>query len=248
MREDREVVTVWGLIDAELVTFPVVAEELNAAVLTFTADRAAVEGCLPPDVFDVVDHDGAVDVILALFQYVRGDWAPCNSVDVAFPVRPAGDPGARVGLYMCPTLVSQAFNSEAAYWAMGVSRAVGHITVAVDGGIVTFRAADPGHAPTTFRLARGADPSARQLWRTRAYTCIGDRAYVVPFELELPSAPLDAGSVTVDLGTGPLADRLRALGLPAEPTFAAWAESLTGRFHQGEPLATAASEDARRLG
>ena len=242
MRDDESAVTVWGLIDAQLVTFPVVAEQLNAALLTFKVGREAAEACLATDAFDVVEQDGAVDVILALFEYVRGDWAPCNSIDVVFPVRRAGDPGGRIGLYMCPTVVSHAFNSEAAYWSMGVSRALGEVTVVADDDTVTFRAADPGHAPTTFRLPRGDDVSARQQWRTQAYTCIGGRAYAVPFELELPSEPLDTAAVAIELGTGPLADRLRSFGLPAQPTFAGWAESLTGRFHPGRELTTRASD------
>ena len=232
--EEGQAATIWGLIDAELVTFPVVAQELNAAVVTFSVPLEAAETALASDAFQVVEADDGVDVVLVLFEYRRGDWAPCNSLDIAFPVRPVG--GGRRGLYMCPTLVSHPFNSEAAYWTMGVSRSVGDIKVSVDDGTVTFAARNPGCHATTIRLPRGEVPAPRQLWSTRAYTSIGGQGYAVPFEMELPSRPLDVSEVSITLGTGPLADTLRMLGLPAPATFASWAEGLTGTFHQGQPV------------
>jgi hypothetical protein len=233
--EEGQAATIWGLIDAELVTFPVVAQELNAAIVTFSVPREAAEAALASDEFRVVDDGGGVDVVLALFEYRRGDWAPCNSLDIAFPVRPVG--GGRRGLYMCPTLVSHPFNSEAAYWTMGVSRSVGDIRVTIEDDTVTFAARNPGCHATTIRLPRGEVPAPRQLWTTRAYTSIAGHGYEVPFEMELPSRPLDVSEVSITLGTGPLADTLRLLGLPAPATFASWAESLTGTFHQGQPVA-----------
>jgi hypothetical protein len=188
------------------------------------------------DAFEVVERNGQAEVIVALFESRRGDWAPCNSLDLAFYTRPVGGGPDEVGVYMCPTLVNQPFNSEAAYWTMGVSRSLAEIDVAYEPDVVTFSAQEPGGAPSTFRLPRGDGGSERTTFTTRAYTCIGDRHYAVPFEMELPTGPVDLGKVEVELGDGPVADALRTLGLPGPLTFAGWGEGLTGRFHAGRLL------------
>jgi hypothetical protein len=228
--------TVWGMIDAELVRFPVVADELNAAIVTFPTTRAAAEACMGSDAFEVVDAGGAVEVIVALFEYRRGDWAPCNSLDIAFPVRPVRAPDREAGIYMCPSLVNHPFNSEAAYWSMGVRRALGDLDVAYDDDTVTFTARDRGGTPSTVRLPRGVRRDHRRMLSTSAYTSLEGRAYAIPFEMELPASALDVAAVEITLGDGAIADTLRSLGLPAPLTYAGWAEGCTGRFHAGVQL------------
>jgi hypothetical protein len=233
LRADTRV-TVWGMIDATLVTFPVVADELNTGIVVFTTTRSAAEACLPTDAFEVIDVDGAVDVYVTLFEYVRGDWAPCNSVDIAFPAKPAGAPDDQAGVYLCPTVVNQRFSSEAAYWTMGVSRSLAEVDVSHAEESVTFTVRERGLPASTLRLPRGRRPREKRPVATLAYTCVGTQPYVIPFEMDLPMSALDAGEVTVELGRGPLADTLRSLGWPAPVTFACWGEGLTGRFHAGE--------------
>lgn len=188
------------------------------------------------DAFEVVDRAGRVDVFLTLFEYLRGDWAPCDSVDIAFPAKPAGAPDDQAGIYMCPTVVNYRFNSEAAYWAMRVSRSFARIDVAHEDRSVRFTIQEDGQRRSRITIPRAPGPARSRLTSTRAYTCIGDRPYVIPFEMELPGTPLDTADVHIELGGGPMADRLRALGWPAPVTFSGWGQGLTGRFHAGQAL------------
>jgi hypothetical protein len=222
------------MIDATLVTFPVVADELNTGIVAFTTTRSAAEACLRTDAFEVVDVDGAVDVYVTLFEYLRGDWAPCNSIDIAFPAKPVGAPDDQAGIYMCPAVVNQRFNSEAAYWTMGVARSLAEVDVTHADESVTFTVREQGLAASTIRLPRGRQPSEKRPVATLAYTLVDKKPYVIPFEMDVPMSTFDPGEVTVELGRGPLADTLRTLGWPAPLTFAGWGEGFTGRWQAGE--------------
>ena len=57
----------------------------------------------------------------------------------------------------------------------------------------------------------------------------------MPFDLEFPQRLLDRDSVTIVLGTGPLADDLATIGLPRRPDAVAWGTGLDSTFHAPYP-------------
>jgi hypothetical protein len=56
----------------------------------------------------------------------------------------------------------------------------------------------------------------------------------VRVEFDVPTDMIDPHDVEIELGSGPLADTLRTLGLPRRPDLCTWGERLSAVFHQAE--------------
>jgi hypothetical protein len=70
-----------------------------------------------------------------------------------------------------------------------------------------------------------------------SYSMVGGVPYATRESVDMPTgvAP-DPSAVVVDLGTGPIADALRRLGLPRTPNACLWGEGLSMSFHLARPL------------
>jgi hypothetical protein len=234
-----EVSTIWGMIDARHIVFPAQAPCLNALTLMFTTPTERVVPLLAGDAYEVIEiSPGSVDVLLAMQEYVQGDWGPCNTTDLCIPVRPVGATAEDEldGLYLPEALINRRFNGEVAYWSMGIARRPATIEIARDGDDVIFTASE-GERPTVTVRFPFAEPDAPPtVYEQRAYSYIDGEPYVVPFDIDFPQPVYDGTCVEVDVGTGRLADTLRSLGLPREADAYAWGTGMACTFHCPRPL------------
>jgi ferredoxin len=226
--------TTWGMIDARSVVFPARTHELNALTLVFLTPADLVRAWVPGDDFEpaAVD-DGTVVVLVALHEYLSGDWGACNTCDLCVPVRPVGTTAAdgRDGLYLRDPLINRRFNGEVAYWSMGIPRRHGAIDVAHRPDGVSFLVAEGDDVTLDVTVSAPAPAPSRSLVPNRCYAYLEGVPLVAPFDVEFPEPVLDPDSVRIALGTGALARDLASLGLPRRPDAVAWGTGLDCTFH-----------------
>jgi hypothetical protein len=80
-----------------------------------------------------------------------------------------------------------------------------------------------------------ADPPIRMA--SVSYSYLEGVAYGTPLEIDLATGVVDPDHVTIELGSGVVADELRSLGLPRTPSYCTWGEELSATFQYGSPIA-----------
>ena len=226
----------WGTIDAEPVVFPVRSSELNAFTLGFTTPAERARPFMTGDAFEPVARpDGTTEVVLTLHEYESGDWGPLNAVDLCVLARPVGATGDD-GLFLIEAPIDEPFGNEASYWAMGIPHRLGDVGVTSSGGEVEFRVVESGLRSLTARFRRIVPPSPWVSLARRLFTYVDRVPHVVPLDIGFPTETLDPADVHVELGQGPLADTLRALGFADRPSVCTWGEGLSAVFHLPSPL------------
>lgn len=224
------------MIDAQHVVFPVRSSELNAFTLGFTTPAERARPFLAGDAFEpVVRPDGTAEVVLALHEYASGDWGPLNAVDLCVLARPVGVAGDE-GLFLIEAPIDEPFGNEASYWAMGIPHRVADVGVTRSGRDVEFRVVEGGQSALAVRCRRRVPPFPWVPLARRLYTYIDRIPHVVPLEIGFPTGALDPADVRIEVGAGPLADALRALGLPEQPGRCTWGEGLPAVFHLPSPV------------
>ena len=237
---DMQKKTVWGLIDARPITFPAEVQDAAVALVAYDAPPDVAEALGVGDRFAVEPGcDGTVPVTLMLADYRRAAWGASAHVSLSVPARPLlgglDGPGAPdrapARPLLCQSVTNTAFYDQAMYWALGVSGALGSIVMAVLPDTVAVRVAVGREHALTVTLPRPAlapvaavpPPGAGD---AEAYTCVGDRPRRVRFRMDVPPAEVDPAVVTVEPGTGPLADAVRSLQAAGPPTSCRWGERL----------------------
>jgi hypothetical protein len=240
-----EAVTVWGTIDARPILFPVTVQELNNAVLVYEVPVAVARTLLPGDAFSVVeDPPGRVVVVLSAQQFRRTDWGPYNSVDVAVAAHPtdrAGDVADDVpGVFTCPAVISERFVSEVAYWTVGTAKTLGQVRVETTEAEVAFEVFVGGERALRLALprVRPAADAAPQRLSSILYAYLNAVPHATRVDMDWPQATVDPADVTIELGTGPMADALRSVGLPEAPKVCVWGEGLTAVVQLPRPIAS----------
>lgn len=67
------------------------------------------------------------------------------------------------------------------------------------------------------------------------WSYIGSKPTELPLVIEVGSSMIDPAQIELTLGTGPVADELRSLGLPKSPDLAMYGEGLRGTFQLPRP-------------
>jgi hypothetical protein len=238
--------TLWGMIDAQPIYFPAAVDELNAATLVFSVPSARARSHVPEEHFEVVESQpGTTHLIITAHHYVRAAWGSSETLDLGFRARPVGGPDESSGLFLCPAPMSPSFGREATHRALGFPKTDGDVSVHYSDDSVTFThgvgsAGSVGSADGTpdflLRLPRvrpNAPPAPVALV---AYTCADGEPKVAPFTLTMPIGIIPPDGVRLELGTGPMAEMLRALGLPRVPDLALWAEGASAVFNMPAPI------------
>lgn len=229
----------WGMIDAQPIFVPAVVEELNAATLVFSVPAPAARALVPGDGFEVIESaPGTVHLVVAAHDNRRGAWGPCVTFDLGIRARPAAAPEAPTGLFLCPGPMAHGIVREAAHRALGLPKTDGEVEAGYTDDTVTFSLSAEGRRDLTLRLPRArsaVDPAPVDLV---AYTYVDGEPSATSFEMKMPIGIVDPAEVVVELGTGPMTDSLRRMGLPRAPDLALWGEGLTAAFHLPQPVAT----------
>lgn len=236
--------TLWGMIDAQPVYFPAAVDDMDASTLVFSVPAESARD-LVGEAFEVAEAaPGVAHLMISAFELRRADWGPATTFDIGVLVRPVGMPDAATGLYISPGPMAPGFSREATHRALGFVKTKGEITVAYSEREARFRLDVDGAMAVEVCLPRVEPLVPPAPVDLIAYTHIDGQAQAAVFTLMLPVTIIEPEAVGVEVGTGPLADTLRSLGLPRPPEFTVWGEHVSGVFQRPEPVAAPGSGPA----
>lgn len=233
---DQNQRTVWGEIEGREITFPMEVARFDAATFSFTVPADAAQALLPGESFEVLSNDGTATFVLALCDYHENPWGDYLEINLGFLVRAVDAPEGETGSFVYRMPVDQAFTCRAGNEVMGFPKTVEDLSVVHDDGRVTFAMHDDGELVISVSFADAAATSAPERVDTDSYSYLDGRPYSTRLSMDLGTGFLDATDVVIELGSGPVADELRTLGLPMAPDFGAWGRDLSATFELGRPL------------
>jgi hypothetical protein len=237
------------VIDGRTVVMPVVVRDATSAAATFLVDAAAARRLLPGGELDVVELlPGRALFSIACIQYRDNDLGNYNEVSLAFFVRrrdePRGIPwlGAAVALmrsrlatWIWKLPVDQAFTCAAGRGIWGFPKTIEEITFSEPEGRSSCRLVMGGRHVLTMAMPRGGErtlPAAAMI----TYTMIDGRLHRTPFSSGASGVGIHLGGVELALGDHPIANELRALGLPRRAMLGVWLGKMHGRFETPEAV------------
>ncbi|HEX8802978.1 MAG TPA: hypothetical protein VF743_02255 [Acidimicrobiales bacterium] len=230
--------TLWGMIDAQAITFPVRIDGLNHARALYPVDADAARPLLPACGFDLIETTpGVAHLILLALDVHRCPWGPFQEMAVGFYVQPTEASGAPAGALFCTQPTTQRLSCEVGHRAMGLPTSVAEIGVRYEPAAVTFTLTADGEPALSLRVPRVPARLPPIASEAVLYSTIDGRPYRTDLVFEEPAdVDSDPADVRLDLGTGPLADSLRDLALPPAPDMCTWGEDLSLTLQLATPL------------
>ncbi len=229
--------TTWGSIDGREITFPMEVDAFCSATLGFSVPAAAAAALLPGDAFEVVEvSPGTAQLIVSLVDYRENPWGDYNEVNLGFLARPVGAGDEVVGSFVYRMPVDQDFTCRAGNEVMGFPKVVLDIAADYTDTHVTFALRDGADLALTVTVPRVAPVGDPARIDTVSYSYLDGVPFETALAMDLATGYVEAAEVGLTLGSGDIADELRALGLPTAPDFATWGEDLGAVFQLGSPL------------
>jgi hypothetical protein len=229
--------TVWGTIDGREITFPMEVTDFNAATLLFSVPATAAAALLPGDAFEIVEvAPGVAQFIVAACDYVANPWGDYNELNLGFLARPAGAPADVIGSFVYRMPVNQAFTCAAGNQVMGFPKTVETLDASYTDADVTFRLTTADGFALALTVPRAPAAGAAERIDAVSYSYLDGRPHGTTLSMDMGTGFVDPAAVVLELGTGPIAEELRSLGLPAAPDLCTWGEGLRATFLLGEPV------------
>jgi Acetoacetate decarboxylase (ADC) len=229
--------TVWGEIQGQEITFPMEVTEMNSATLLFTVPLGAAAALLPGDAFEVIETaPGSAQLVVALVDYLENPWGDYDEVNLGFLARPAGAPEDVVGSFIYRMPVNQAFTCEAGNRVMGFPKTVERLEVTYADERVSFHLWMDGEPTLVVSMPRAEATGPSERVGAVSYSYLDGVPYATDLQMGMGTGFVDPGEVTIEIGTGVVADELRSLGLPTTPDLATWGEGLSATFFAGRPV------------
>lgn len=229
--------TVWGEIDGRTITFPMEVTRFDAATFVFSVPADAAAALLPGDAFEVVEvTEGTAQLVVALCDYHENPWGDYLEINLGFLARPVGSSTDVIGSFVYRMPVDQAFTCRAGNEVMGFPKTVEELSVEHADDRVTFAMTDDGSPVLSVSFPAAAPDGAPSRVETGSYSYLDGVPHETPLAMDLGTGMIDPADVVIELGTGPVADELRSLGLPKAPDFGTWGTDLTATFQLGHPL------------
>lgn len=233
---DLDTETVWGEIDGVTITFPMVVKKFHAATLMLTVPAAPAQELIPNG-FNVLEvAPDTAQMVIALIDYVDNPWGDYNEINLGFLVTPAEDP-ERMGSFIYRMPVDQEFTCRAGNEVMGFPKVVERIDSEYTDNTVLFRLFTGNDMALEIELPRAAPLGDPEYARSDSFSILNGERYSTTLDMQLGTGVIaDTQDVRIAVGTGPVAEELRGLGLPKAVDVAMWGEGLTATFYRGESL------------
>lgn len=233
----RDTVTVWGEIQGRQITFPMEVTDMNAATLLFSVPAGAAQALLPGDAFEVVEvAPGVAQLVVAACDYVENPWGDYRELNLGFLARPTGAPEDVIGSFVYRMPVDQAFTCEAGNRVMGFPKTVEVLEAEYTDAAVTFRLVMGGHPTLALTVPRAEPLGEPERIDAVSYSYLDGVPYGTTLSMDMGTGFVDPADVVLEVGSGPVADELRSLGLPTAPDVATWGEGLSATFLLGRPV------------
>jgi hypothetical protein len=213
-------------IQGRRLTFPVRIAHAAAACATYLVRTERVAPLVAGTGLEPVSVAGRTPVVLALVDYRVNDLGDYDEAGVALVVRHGG----RTGTYISQLPVTQTFTMEAGRALWGLPKWLARAELSISGADATCHLADDTgrHVLTA---AMHALPWRLPLRVPGAVTAFAPRDGEVlasPVRARVGGIRVAPGGARLVLGSGhPMADELRALGLPRRPLATVIAEQVS---------------------
>ncbi|MGA8848090.1 MAG: acetoacetate decarboxylase family protein [Nocardioides sp.] len=229
--------TTWGSIQGQEITFPMEVDSFNSATLGFSVPAAAAAALLPGGAFEIAEiAPDTAQLIVSLVDYRQNPWGDYNEVNLGFLARPVGAADDVIGSFVYRMPVDQEFTCLAGNQVMGFPKTVLDIATTYTDTHATFELRDGADLALAVTVPRATAVGAPTRIETVSYSYLDGVAQATPLSMDLASGYLEADQVELTLGSGPIADELRALGLPTVVDFATWGEDLGAVFQLGSAI------------
>ncbi len=237
-------------IQDQQVTFPVEVRDASGAIAGFLVPSREANR-LVGDAFEIVDFlPGRTLFMLGCIDYKDNDLGDYNEVAMNFFVRKKGAPrgfpwlGAWKGMaggglpsYSWKMPVNQSFTRDAGAMIWGFPKTIERIDFdySVEGRFRGYLEMD-GQKVFEIEMPRGGDKE-RPASPSVGYSYIDG----VPHSTRFTQAATQMGAgggkdVTITLGSHPIADDLRSLGLPKKPLMTTWVGKMVMSFDPPQKL------------
>ena len=213
------------------VVMPVGVGDALAATAAFVVPAREVALLLPEGLRPVVVAPGRSLLNLSAIHYRRNDLGEYRELSIAFVVRH----GLRTGTFIHRLPVDDDFSRAAGHGIWGFPKTVEPLDIIERPGEIAGRWEQDGHTMVGLTVRAGGTLSL-PVSEQRAYTVIDGRVHVTRFLMRATGARINRGGATVELGEGPAADELRALGLPKPALFSIAMQRMQASFEAPTPI------------
>jgi hypothetical protein len=228
-------------IQGKQIGFPVVVRQATSGAATFLVSAAAARPLLPGPEIEIAEVlPGRALCSIAAIDYRDNDLGDYNEVSIAFFVVPYLGAAldlvrSRLGTTIRHLPVDQSFTCEAGCTIWGFPKTVQRIDFDTGAQRATCTLFQDGRHALTLSLPRGG---SRTLSDTRmtTYTRIQGIPHRTAFTSGAEGFGVRLGGAEIVLGSGPIAEELRSLGLPRRALMTTWMERMRGRFDPPEKL------------
>ena len=142
----------------------------------------------------------------------------------------------RLGAYVHQLPVTTSFSTEAGREIWGFPKFVAEISFGEESGRRVCALSAQGHHVLTLSVRPGRRGRSYPDAQLSAYSGLNGVARRTKFSTSGEGASFRLGGAVLELGTHPIADELRGLGLPRRALTSACVEHMTMRFEAPEPL------------
>jgi hypothetical protein len=220
----------WGEIDGVPIRFPMTVDRMNSATFSWTVRSESAGELIPGDAFTVAETGpGTATFVMALVDYLDNPWGDYLEVNLGVLAHPVGDPD-RVGAFVYRMPVDQHFTMVAGNRVLGLPKTLEDLRFDYTNERVEVGLRMSDQHTLTVSFPRVGPLGDSELINATTYSYLDDQPTALPLAIELGTGLIDPAEVKLELGTGPVADELRQLGLPSTPDFALWGEGLRGIF------------------
>jgi len=234
-------------IQGRTVTMPCIVRDACSATATWLVSSRAAQALLPGpelEIAEVLPGRGLLSI--ACIDYRDNDLGDYDEVSIACFVRRRGDrkgvPYLSAAIDMMRGLlpthiihlpVNQAFTCEAGRIIWGFPKTVDEIDFDTSGDRACCVWNRAGQNVLKLSLPRGGKRTfpAHTL---RTYSYIDGVLHVIPFVSGAEDLGIRRGGTQIELGSHPIADELRSLGLPKPALMSMWMGRMRGRFEAAE--------------
>lgn len=231
------------------VTMPVAVRDASSGAVTYLVNASVARSLLPGPEIDVVEVlPGLALFSIAMIDYRDNDLGDYNEVSLAFFVRRKGERPAlgvpflgsvvdffrnSLATWIWKLPVDQSFTCEAGCGIWGFPKTVEQIDFEDAGGRRTCRLVMGGRHVLTLSVPRGGTRTLPEAPMT-TYSYIDGALHRTTFTPKATGVGFGLGGADLILGTHPLADTLRALGLPRTALMHVWMEHQSATFETPE--------------